>query len=59
MPYVFCDKPCVFFGMMKRFSKVVKLLPGMRETFPRMPKRVVVMVCEVLLIVCGAENAVV
>ena len=48
-----------FFGMMKRFSKVVKLLPGMRETFPRMPKRVVVMVCEVLLIVCGAENAVV
>ena len=40
MPYVFCDKPCVFFGTPKRLPEVgdllpeeVKLLPGMRYVF--------------------------
>ena len=40
MPYVFCGKPCVFFGVPKNFSEVgdllqeeVKLLPGMQYVF--------------------------
>ena len=40
MPYVFCGKPCVFFGVPKNFSEVgdllpeeVKLQPGMQYVF--------------------------
>ena len=46
MPYVFCDKPCVFFGTPKRLPEVGDFLKGRGEIaawnavcFLRMSKR--------------------
>ena len=38
MPYVFYDKPCVFFGVPKRLPEVVIFLSEMQEKFHRMLK---------------------
>ena len=38
MPYVFYDKPCVFFGTPKRLPEVVNFLSEMQEKFHRMLK---------------------
>ena len=40
MPYVFYDKPCVFFGVPKRLPEVVNFLSEMQEKFHRMLKLV-------------------